>query len=129
MNRAEVLKKLETLPYPREDYWVVAGAAMVLYGLREETHDVDLGCTTEMADRLEQSGCPCRTMPDGKRHFKISEDVEAFENWLYDRVETVSGAPVISLGGLLEMKRRLGREKDQRDIRLIREYLGRQREK
>lgn len=35
----------------------------------------------------------------------------------------VDGIPVISLDGLLEMKRSLGREKDLRDIVMIEEFL------
>lgn len=42
-----------------------------------------------------------------------------FENWLYDTVQFIDGIPVISLKSLIEMKQRLGREKDRRDIRLI----------
>ena len=49
----------------------------------------------------------------------MSEDVEIFENWLEDRVERFEGIPVISIQGLIWMKRALGREKDFRDIQLI----------
>lgn len=120
MNQADILQKLSALGWPSEDYWVVAGGAMVLHGLRDETHDIDLGCTTEWADRLEEAGVPCRQMSDGSgRWFTVSEDVEVFENWLSDRVELVAGVPVVSLRGLREMKLVLGREKDLRDVALI----------
>ena len=51
MDRTDILNKLRALDWPKEDYWVVAGAAMVLHGLRAETRDLDLGCTTARADR------------------------------------------------------------------------------
>lgn len=122
MRKSDVLAKLNTLSYNPEEYWVVAGAAMVLYGLREETYDVDLGCTSAMADRLETEGFPCQRTADGNRRFKVDEETEIFENWLYDTVVMPDGIPVISLEGLVTMKRLLGREKDLRDIRLIEEY-------
>ena len=46
-----------------------------------------------------------------------------FEGWICDEPVEIEGYQVISLKGLLEMKRGLGREKDLRDIRLIEEYM------
>lgn len=92
---------------------------MVLYGLREQTSDIDLGCTSELADYLQEKGFPTKQLPDGTRKIVVAEDVEIFENWLEDRVERFEGVPVISIQGLIWMKRALGREKDFRDIQLI----------
>ena len=92
---------------------------MVLYGLREQTSDIDLGCTSELADFLQEKGFPTEQLPDGTRKIVVAEDVEIFENWLEDRVERFEGVPVISIQGLICMKQALGREKDFRDIQLI----------
>lgn len=120
MTRADILERLRALDWPVEDYWLVVGGAMVLYGLRPETHDLDLGCTTARADALEAAGVPFEEMSDGNgRRFIVSGDVEVFENWLMDRVELVDGVPVVSLKGLREMKLALGREKDLKDIARI----------
>ena len=120
MNRAEILRRLQELPFDPAEYWLLAGGAMVLYGLRPETHDLDLGCTTARADALAAAGVLFKEMEDGSgRWFTLSDDVEVFENWLKDRVELVDGVPVVSLRGLREMKAALGREKDLRDVALI----------
>ena len=120
MTKAEILQKLHDLSWPTQDYWVVAGGAMVLYGLRPETSDLDLGCTTARADALEAAGMPYRRMDDGSgRWFTLDRDVEVFENWLLDRVELVEGVPVISLQGLRQMKAALDRGKDRKDIALL----------
>ena len=124
MTRADILETLRALNWPPDEYWLVAGGAMVLHGLKPETHDLDLGCTAARADALERAGVPFRYMDDGSgRWFKVSEDIEVFENWLMDRVELVDGVPVVSLRGLREMKAALGREKDLRDISLIDAFL------
>ena len=123
MRKSEIVEKLQAFPYDSSDYWVITGAAMVLYGLREETHDIDLGCTAAMADKLEEQGYPCRLTPDGKRCFQLGSGIEVFESWLYGTVVFADGIPVISIPGLLEMKRRLGREKDVKDVGLMNEYL------
>lgn len=123
MNRNDIIEKLKMFPYDSKDYWVITGAAMVLYGIREVTHDIDMGCTADMADKLEKAGYLYKITSDGNRRFKIGDDIEVFENWLFGKVVSVEGIPVISIKGLMEMKQKLGREKDKRDIRLIEEYI------
>ena len=124
MRKADIVKQLNALGFNQADYWVITGSAMVLYGLREQTHDIDLGCTTALADRLEAQGTPVEDQADGSRKLTIGDDVELFENWLFDTVQLLDGIPVISLKGLSEMKTRLGREKDLRDLRLISDFLA-----
>jgi len=124
MNKNDIINRLEDLNFDKSGYWVLAGSAMVLHGIRPETHDIDMGCTKEFADELETEGYPTVVMPDGTRRITYSEDVEIFEDWIFDRVMFVEEIPVISLEGLLEMKRSLGREKDLRDIQMIEEFLG-----
>ena len=123
MDKAEILDILARFPYPREDYWVIAGSAMVLYGIRERTHDIDLGCTSKMADLLERDGFLEGRSQGGGRQFRYGEDIEIFENWLEGAITTVEGFQTVTVEGLIEMKRELGREKDLRDLRLIEEYL------
>ncbi len=124
MNKAEMIEKLKAFPDDPAEYWVITGGAMVLYGIREESSDIDLGCTAGLADRLEQEGYLYKVTDDGNRWFKLGEDIEVFENWLFDRVDHVDGIPVISVQGLIEMKKDLGREKDLRDIALINDFLA-----
>lgn len=118
-DKQSLIQRLKALPFPEGEYWVVAGGAMVLHGFRPQTHDIDLGCTTLLADELEQQGYSVSRCDDGTRKILYSEDVEIFENWLEGAVETVSGVPVVCVDGLIEMKRKLGREKDLADIALV----------
>ena len=50
MDRKEILEALDAFPYDRGGYWVITGAAMVLYGIRKQTADIDLGCSAELAE-------------------------------------------------------------------------------
>ncbi|MBR6653758.1 MAG: hypothetical protein IKL27_03390 [Oscillospiraceae bacterium] len=124
MTKFGILERLKRLNYSHSEYWVVAGSAMVLHGLREATSDVDLGCTKALADILESSGCKTAVLDDGTRKILVAEDVEIFENWLFDEVVIIEGIPVISLKGLLEMKKQLGRAKDIEDIKVIEAALS-----
>jgi len=125
MKKEEIISRLKHFPHGTDGVWLVGGAALALHGVREEAGDIDLGCTPQAADRLEADGYPCELLPDGTRRFRVDGDIEVFENWRYDVVETLEGCPVLSLRGVREMKRRLGREKDLRDLRLIDAFLSR----
>ncbi len=126
MNKAEILEQLDRFPYDRGEYWVITGAAMVLCGIRGQTADIDLGCTAQMADQLEADGCLYRRTSDGKRWFKYGPSLEIFEDWLVGSLVSAEGFQLISPEGLLEMKRELGREKDLKDIELIRQFMKNQ---
>ena len=123
MKKDDIISKLKTLDFDPDEYWVIMGAAMVIYGIKEETPDIDLGCTSEMADRLEEKGCLYKVTPDGNRWLRVGSGVEVFENWLYDTIVVKDEIPIISIQGLLTMKQRSGREKDSEDIELIKKYL------
>lgn len=118
-DKSSLLQQLQNLSFPQKEYWVVAGGAMVLHGFRPQTPDIDLGCSTLLADQLEQQGYTVSHCEDGSRKILYSENIEIFENWLEDEVEILSGVPVVCVDGLIQMKRKLGREKDFADIALI----------
>ena len=123
MKKSDILRRLQELNFDPTQYWLITGAAMVLYGIRTETGDIDMGCTSALADMLEAQGYPCSKGEDDSRKIILGDDVEMFENWLYDKVELYENIPLLSPQGLMEMKRFLGREKDLNDIALIEAWL------
>ena len=125
MDKQGILKCLSEFPYDRNEYWVITGGAMVLYGIRQQTADIDLGCSKRLADLLEADGFLFRRTEDGKRWFRYGESIEIFEEWLMDGIESVYGFSIVSVQGLIEMKQELGREKDLKDIELIKAFINR----
>lgn len=124
MKKEEILRTLESFPYDKSEYWLITGAAMVLFGMREETGDIDLGCTEKMADELEKEGNLYRRTENGRRWFRYSEAIEIFEEWKTGPLVSCGDLQLLSPEGLIAMKEELGREKDLRDIALIREWLS-----
>ena len=125
LNREDVLRIVRGLDFIGEDCWLTSGAALVLYGVREFTHDVDLICTRELADRLEAQGVPFRRNGlDGTRIFSYGDDVELLEDWDTEEVVELEGLRSASLLSIRKQKEKLGREKDLRDIALIDEFLA-----
>lgn len=123
-DKYSLLRRLQELSFSEQEYWVIAGSAMVLHGFRAQTHDIDLGCSTLLADKLEQQGYTVSRYEDGTRKILYSEDVEIFENWVEGTVEIISGVPVVCVDGLIRMKKKLGRDKDLTDIALIEKVRG-----
>ena len=124
LRKDEIIGLLNEAAFDRSEYWVTSGAAMVLHGIKETTRDIDLGCTTQMADRLEREGYDVGVLRDGSRKIVFSCAIEIFENWIEDQVILLEGLPVVSMDGMIRMKEKLGRKKDLEDIFLIKEHLS-----
>ena len=122
LHKEEIICLLTETAFDIEEYWVTSGAAMVLHGIKETTRDIDLGCTSQMADKLESEGYHVEVLHDGSRKIAFSEQIEIFENWIEDKVILLEGLPVVSIDGMIRMKEELGREKDMEDILLIKKF-------
>ena len=119
----DVIARLGALDLNPGHYWVTAGAALLVYGLREATADIDLGCDRVLADQLEVRGYDMRREADGRRRFHLPGEVDISEDFGLSPVQQIQGIPVVSPAGVLALKRFLNREKDQSDIRRLEEYL------
>lgn len=118
MRAKDIRQTLAELALDTNEYRINAGGAMALYGLREETHDLDIWCTKKLGDVLAQR-CAFETMPDGTRRFVPAPDVEIYENMLPGETVFLNGIPVAPLEDVLALKRQLNREKDRRDIAVL----------
>lgn len=123
MNKQKIIEILKQLPFSKEDYWLVTGAALVLYNIREETSDIDIGCTTDLINKLINQGYEYKILNDNTKYIKYNQNIEIYEKWLFDKVYYIDEIPVISIKDLIEMKTKLGRPKDLEDIKLINYYL------
>ena len=124
LTKSDILRIAGSLDFLNEDCWLTSGAALVLYGVKETTRDVDVICTAEMAGRLEAAGYPFkRDGLDGTRIFAVNEQVEVLENWETEAVTQVEGLRTASLLSIRKQKERLGRDKDRADIVLIDRFM------
>jgi hypothetical protein len=122
LNKEQILDKLKNLNFPDEDYCVMTGAALVLYGVRQETADIDIGCTPKLFEMLLQSGFEVMQEKSYKG-ITIDGCIEIFENWMPEKRAFVYGIPVADILDIRKYKEQLGRDKDLRDIELIDRFL------
>ena len=118
MKAEDIRRRLAELALDKNEYCINAGGAMVLHGLREETHDLDIWCTKKLGDALAQR-CDVQVLPDGTRRFVPAPDVEIYENMLPGETVFLNGIPVAPLEDVLALKQQLNREKDRRDIAVL----------
>lgn len=128
LSREDILDIVAGLDFfGTEECWLTSGAALVLYGVKNTTRDVDIICTRAMADRLAAQGLPYhRGGLDDTRIFAAGELVEVLEDWDTEEITEVEGLRTASLSSIRSQKAALGREKDWADIALIDEFLKRQ---
>lgn len=127
LKRTDIINLLNQTDFNPSEYYLSFGAALVMYGVRAETDDIDMGCSKELADRLESEGYKTVLMENGKRNIKYSEKIDIYEDWSEGEIVIIDNIPVLSIQGVLAMKKRFNREKDKRDIALIEEYLRNQK--
>ncbi|MDF2521747.1 MAG: hypothetical protein K0R84_2375 [Clostridia bacterium] len=123
LNREQIMDKLKELNFPKEQFCVMTGAALVLHGVRQETADIDIGCTKELFAKLLQSGFE---LAAGKvyRGIVIEGFIEIFEDWMPEKSILIDGIPVADIHDIRRYKEQKGRDKDLRDIELIDRFIN-----
>ena len=118
------MQKVLALHLPEGSYCVLAGGAMLFYGLRNETSDVDLHVNEQAFALLIQTQ-NLVLLDEELRHYAIGEDVELYvmpsENIVY---EVRDGVCVQAAREILALKQRLNREKDVHDIAALKAYIA-----
>lgn len=119
MDKITIISKVKALNFDVNEYWVIAGAALVLHNLRKETADIDLACTRKLFQELLLQGYIAEKNELGYRKISLSNDIEIFEEWSVDGIVFIDDIPTSNLKGLKEMKIQMGRDKDILDLKLI----------
>lgn len=124
MNKDEVIKQLRILNLPKEEYYVLSGASLVLRGIRKKCSDIDLCISEELfnkeknnlgmtPDKLNACGFyqlsdTLEIIVDKKSLFNMEEG----EEFNYENINTI-----------LDFKKSRNLPKDKSDIINIQKYL------
>ena len=119
MNKEDIIIKIKKVGLDLNDYWVIAGAAMVLQGIRNDTKDIDLACSTKLFCHFVEQGYSVTSNSLGYRKITLQKDIEVFENWEVLGIDYIEGIPTANIESIREMKIKMGREKDLLDVKLI----------
>ena len=53
MKKIELLNLLKELNFPKDEYYVLSGASLVLRGIRKEANDLDLCISEELFNEIK----------------------------------------------------------------------------
>ncbi|HYF82451.1 MAG TPA: hypothetical protein VEB00_05420 [Clostridia bacterium] len=123
LNRESIFDIMDKLNLPIDEYWITAGAGLVIHGVKDETRDIDIGCTNELFEQLILQRHKVKISSNNSRSLKINNIIEVFENWNVDHIEYINCFPVGSLESIKKQKIELGREKDLADIKMIDNFI------
>ena len=126
MNKCELLQLIDTLEFPKSDYYVLGGGCLVIRGIREETKDLDLCISKELFEIVKgkyKLNSFCR---NEKGFYRVSPIIEVVVEGVYPfEFDIVDDYPVQKLDVLLHNKEQSEKEKDKRDVILIKEFIKR----
>jgi len=110
---------------PKDQYVIYGSSCLAIRGIRE-SNDLDLLVTPNIFKELLKK----YPLVDNKK-IEIN-NIEIFDNFNYyyedlniffKDVDFIQGYPFLNLNLVLDIKKRMNREKDLKDIKLIEEYL------
>ena len=124
MNKAEYLRQLDELRLDKSRYCIIAGGVMLLHGLKDSTADIDLKAQPDYFDELKARFDFKKSPKPYPDLYELSDTVEIARR-AFDKVEMVDGYPTEPLEQVLAWMKEHNRPKDQEKIRIIEEYLNR----
>ena len=125
MIKSEIIEKVKDLfVYANnKEYWLITGAAMVMYGIKTQTLDIDVGCTKEFFQDLQKKGYSVIKKDGYPDRIQIDTYVEVLEGLEVTKIEYIEGIPVSAIADIIEFKKKLNREKDKEDLLRIENYM------
>lgn len=139
MNKQELLNEIQKLEFPKTDFIIVGGGALVIRNLRE-TSDLDIVVTAELFEKLKKDHqWSYKIRPNGKpKLYKDfvevyldvnTDDFQRNTSQLFEHADIFNQIQFISLQTLMQLKQSYRRQKDLHDIELIQTYLATQKMK
>jgi len=127
-SKRSAIEMVKRLAPPDGQYIVIGGGVMEVLGLRE-TNDLDIVVSHKAYKHYKNKGWKEFIQDDGKRllshhGYQIMETyVGKNINQLRARSFSIQGVPFMAVQDLIAAKQRIGRNKDLRDIALLKSYL------
>jgi len=122
----KLLEKLEKLNLPKDKFAIYGSGPLGIRDIRE-INDLDLIVTPDLWKKL--SKIYSIKGPDNERKIRIGEIEIVGNTILYEaekmikEADVVDGIRYVNLETLMKCKKKMGRKKDLKDIKLIKNYL------
>lgn len=124
MKKIELLNLLKELNFPKDEYYVLSGASLVLRGIKKEANDLDLCISEELFNEIKDK----YNLAEGNKNecgfYKINDNLEIVVNKKEDfKMEIGEKYNLEDLQTILDFKIKRNKPKDQKDIENIKKHL------
>ena len=125
MSREELKELVESLNFSKDDYYILGSGSLLLYGIRDIAHDLDLCISEELFEVLKKQNRIVEGNANDCGFYPLASNVEVVVNPKqdFDR-DFVDGYPVERLEKILAFKENRMNDKDQVDNVKIKKYLA-----
>lgn len=124
MNKEELLKLVESLNIPKDEYYILGGGSLVMFGIKETTSDLDLCVSNELFAKLKEKYNLDEKDKNECGFYQISDIIEIIPNPKEEfTAQEIDGYKVEELKRILEFKKKRNVPKDKLYIEKITQYL------
>lgn len=124
MNKKEFIEIVKSLSFPKDKFCIIAGGSYLMYGLKNDTEDIDLKIKPELFNKLKERYNLVKSTKM-ENLYEFSNNIELkVEDFDLNDTKVIDGFNVLKLEiqrkWIIENKR----EKDKEKLKLIDEYLS-----
>ncbi len=124
MKKIELLNLLKELNFPKDEYYVLSGASLVLRGIKEEANDLDLCISKELFNQIKDKFNLTDERKNECGFYKINDNLEIVVDKKEDfKMEMGEKYNLENLQTILDFKIKRNKPKDKEDIENIKKYL------
>ncbi len=124
MKKMEFLNLLEKLHFPKDEYYVLSGASLVLRGIKDEASDLDLCISEELFNQIKDKFNLTEEKKNECGFYKINDNLEIVVDKKEDfKIEIGEKYNLEDLQTILDFKIKRNLPKDKKDIENIKRYL------
>ncbi|MGM9877697.1 MAG: hypothetical protein ACI33S_03515 [Bacilli bacterium] len=123
MNKEDILNTLDKYNLDTNSFIIISGAAMVLYGFKEKTSDIDISVSKDYYNKLFDDFNPTleKTFKDKCDAYMIDDIINFSTNYYSENYTQIGKYKVQTVKELIELKEKLNRDKDKIDLELIKD--------
>lgn len=125
MDKQTLLRNIDELSFPKSEYYILGGGALLMAGLRDKTADIDLCVSDELFRQLKETYHLNESDKNSCGFYKINAITEIVPKNKRDFLcDLIDGYQVEKLSTILAFKKMRNLPKDQDDIKNIEIYLS-----
>lgn len=133
MDFITIKKLVDELGFERGKYALFGSSPLAAHGIRE-ANDIDMVVTLDLYEKLKESGWKEEAYPVTEKRGLTKDKFEVFYEWNYvgytpdvmkiiREADIIDDVPVVRLEEVLKWKIAFGREKDLKDVELIKKFM------